>query len=121
MVWLFEQLRLAQQVQPQRLPARFIVGPPRHLNQPATPVKLTVAIGLWRVAQTQRQLPGVVPGQVTVVTQLTHVTKLPGFMPDLGDEPGDAQPGIDGVAGHGGVESGNKNAGLQAGAGEDLK
>ena len=120
MVGPFKQLGLAQQIQTQRLPARFIVGPPRDLNQPTTTVKLAIAVCVGRVAQTQRQLTRVVLRQVTVVAQFTHVPQLAGLMTDLRDECRHAQPCVDAVASHRDVESRNENAGFKAGVGEDV-
>lgn len=92
---LLEHFGVVDQAQSQRLAAFGIIGPTCDLNQVAPTVELTVAVGLWRVAQTLGQLAGVVLRRVLAAAQLAHVAKLVQLMAYLGDESGNVLPGDD--------------------------
>ncbi|MNN41766.1 hypothetical protein D3C81_1559050 [compost metagenome] len=100
----------------QRPTALQIIAAAGDLDQATTPIALSVAVGLRRIAQALGQVPGIVFLEILLVAQLSHMLQLPGLVADLRQEGGDAPGGTDITARHGVSEDQDERPCLSAGA-----
>ena len=86
----FQQIGMIDQIKGQRFTTCGVVNAAGDLDQTTAAIRLAVAVRLRCIAQAVGECAGIVFAQVLVAAQFAHLTKLTGFVTDLGDEGGDA-------------------------------